>query len=301
MPAVTNNFVLLLIMSNPLPTFSDPEGDLIIRSLDGVDFSVRKSKLETMSPVFSELFAKSSKDKRPIIIELESPTLDYIVRLSHFRPDAQHHPKTLDDLVALFDAAESYGIEPVFETLECRLRNAEFLAATPLRIYAIACRFEWEETARVAARATLRHAWDDLPDCDELGKMTGRDLRRLERYHRLCGKAAADLTISRNLTWIEGDWSWFGSKCRVRKLKEVEYAVGKKRMVWFAAQWWIQYMVAAGMALAQRPCSESIEEACAKVALCECCGTATELGRFADMFCLAVDGAVSEVRQLLDC
>lgn len=282
-------------MYDPLQTFSDPEGDVTIRSSDGVDFCVRKSKLEAVSPAFSELFSKSTKDKRTLAVDIESSILDYIVRFAHFKLDARHQPVCLDELVAIFDAAEAYGIEPIFENLLERLLDEEFLKDEPLRVYAIACRFEWEKVARVAARATLRHLWEDLPDCDELEKMTGAHLRRLEQYHQQCGRAAAGLSKTGNLTWIEGKWSWFERKCHGRKVKEVAYEIGDEKMVWFVSSWWTQYMASTGKALLQQPCHESIREGCKNILFCSCCETSEELGLFADMFCLALDNAISKV------
>jgi hypothetical protein len=264
--------------------------------------------LEAISPLFAKLFSKfpvpkeDSKKKEeqiPVIPNDKMPgamALEYIIRVSYYDVE-RRHPQSLDDVINIIHAAEGFKVKPVLDELKSRLVDEEFLFAEPLRIYAVACWLKWEDQASEAARATLRHRWEDMEHCKELDLITGGQLRRLEVFHRKCGELARSLTDIDNLDWVDGDWSWFGiSTCCMRPTRTVNFAIGGGRTQWIVASWWLDYLKTVAITLKQRPCRESLDDAHFPFPQCKCCDEKDEeILRFIDMFGHVLEKVLSEV------
>ena len=144
--------------------------DLIIRSSDSVNFWVAKVILSLSSPVFQDMFAvvinpppEGSSSQEYIggvpVVDLteDESTVDNILRICY---PGENPTPLLDDTTKLLRAARKYEIQPVEQ--EC-LRMFKTLASThPMEIYAIACTFDIEDVARVAAQASLAFSLEDL-------------------------------------------------------------------------------------------------------------------------------------------
>jgi hypothetical protein len=303
--------------SNPPQTSTDGEYDIILQAPDGVKFPIRRAVLEMISPVFTKLFSKymTPKDEGkkayggastrgdpqalPVVSDERlptSPVLDYIIKLAYYQPKVPPH--TLDDVIEYLDVAEVWKIDALTNDIRRFLTTELFLEQEPFRVYAVACRFEWEKEARRAAHATLCHPWRSMVEFDEMDRMTGRQMYRLESYRRNCGEAAEKLTEAGGMEWISrAEWSWFGkSKCWTRTSRPARFTVSGGIRVWFVQNWWWSWMETAGRELRDKPCRDSVRGHTIQPLGCMCCEDNTkEIIEFEDMFGKAVDEAISRV------
>lgn len=92
--------------------------------------------------------------------------------------------------------------------LKAELISPRFIEFHPLRVFAIAYRYAWDDEARKAARFTLRHPLD-VPFVNELQFISGATFYKLQEYHRICGKAASSrVLLQPALMEREASWAW---------------------------------------------------------------------------------------------
>ncbi|KAJ7694379.1 hypothetical protein B0H17DRAFT_980812 [Mycena rosella] len=71
---------------------------------------------------------------------------------------------------------------------------AEYMVARPVAVFALACHYQWEASARQAARECLKLSHEELIDNDAavfLGLIFADIYQSLLLYHKQCGEAAA--------------------------------------------------------------------------------------------------------------
>ncbi|KIP05974.1 hypothetical protein PHLGIDRAFT_119382 [Phlebiopsis gigantea 11061_1 CR5-6] len=103
------------------PFESDPIADVVIRKSDNVEFSLVRGVLQVASS-FRAMFALTQPD--PVI-------------------------KDTAMLKKVLEAAMKYEMSEAVDILQTRLRG--FIQASPRSVYAVECRLELEEEARMAA------------------------------------------------------------------------------------------------------------------------------------------------------
>ena len=153
--------------------FNVPNGDVILRtqSSPNRDFRVHKLILSLASPFFADMFTLPQPvrlgggDELAVVDVTDPPqALDLILRLIYpsFLPP---NIDSLDLLVEGLGIADKYNIESARARL--RMQLAKFINDAPLRVYAIASRFGFEEEAEAASSLTTTRylpALIDLPD-----------------------------------------------------------------------------------------------------------------------------------------
>jgi hypothetical protein len=166
--------------------FGPPDGDIILRTPTR-DFRVHKLVLSLASPIFRDMF--SIPQPTPVVrgadigvVDVTDPpeALDLILRFIYPLPPP--NVDSLDLLVEGLVVADKYDIDGA--RAELRLRLAKFMKENPLRVYAIASRFGFEEEAEAASSlttGTYLPALVDLPD--ELKNITATAYHRLVRLH----------------------------------------------------------------------------------------------------------------------
>ncbi|OCH85820.1 hypothetical protein OBBRIDRAFT_762366 [Obba rivulosa] len=198
--------------------FNSHDADIILRSSDKVSFPVHKFLLSRASPAFETMFSLPQPGGAPIstqelpAVELaeDSQTLDVILRLCY--PIEVHLPDDfIDRAQPVLEAARKYALDGVMERLGFRLKDARMIATQPLRLYALACAYGFEDVARKAARETLRDDPLDVPYSSTLRCMTGGAYHRLLQYHRECRRVACDAVSEKNLIIWRGQSLWSSS------------------------------------------------------------------------------------------
>ena len=137
--------------------FNALDADAILCSSDRKELRVHKVFLSLASPVFRDMFGLpqpiESPSKVPSIVISESsdilqPLIQYLYPYSPPEiPDVEVWAK-------LYTTADKYNIEVVADWLRGML-VPRFLETSPLRVYALASYWGFEEEAKVASRGTL--------------------------------------------------------------------------------------------------------------------------------------------------
>ena len=138
--------------------FEAPDADVILRSSDGKELRVHRVILSLTSPIFQDMFSLPQPTEPPTQI----PTIDVPESSDILKPFIQYlyprSPPKISDLAmweALYTAADKYDAEAVMETLRDMLIS-QFLETSPVRVYALASHWGFEEEAKIASRGTLK-------------------------------------------------------------------------------------------------------------------------------------------------
>jgi hypothetical protein len=261
----TNPTVLLPIgaqspaIRNASSPFDSPDADVILRSADKVEFRVFKMFIAFASPIFKDIFAlpraskgKSAggdemKDHLPIIQMTESSrTIEILLKLCYPVFTSKLPELNVEDVIALWEAADKYGIEDVTKYARDALLAPPLIEQEAVRIFAIACQNRWEREARMAARYTLRRPLLEREYVTELEHITAGDLHRLSQYHLECLKHVRTIFTDEVPKWTGLPGC---NKC-------VQYLVEERRYARHG--WWVRYKQRTNAALAERMCGQTV-------------------------------------------
>jgi hypothetical protein len=122
-----------------------PTSDAIVTLIaEEKEFPVHKCILAAASPFFADMFSlpqpDSSTFKEPILTTESACVLEILLQFLYPIPNPTI--SDLDTLVAVLTAAVKYEFEHVVDSLRRTLVAPSFLAESPLRVFAIACRFD---------------------------------------------------------------------------------------------------------------------------------------------------------------
>lgn len=227
--------------------FQAADADIVLRSVDNIGFRVYKCILAEASPFFRDLFtlpqpSPSSKgggevDIPVVDVSEDAEVLDALLRLVY--PGTDPKLDTLDAISQALAVAMKYEAVRPIETLRRLLVTPSFLEVAPLRIFAIACRFDLDEEARIASRYTLRTNILDSELSDDLKYITAYQYHRLLNLHRRRAQAALKvLQLEDDVKCMQCSASHYG-------------AVSPPR-------WWTDFERRAREELSVRPTSEVI-------------------------------------------
>ncbi|RPD66797.1 hypothetical protein L227DRAFT_605244 [Lentinus tigrinus ALCF2SS1-6] len=180
----------------------------------------------------------ASSPNVPVVPMTENgPVLEIILR--HIYPYPDPPIDTLDELVQVLEVARKYDFTSVIDRLRRRLVAAQFLEACPLRVYAIASRYDLDDEAKLASRATLSAGLDQLPVHDDLKSMSGFAYHRLLQLHKQrAPDALALLELPDDVRCMS---------CN-----------GRRDTVDHPPRWWAHYEEAAKEELLARPTSDVV-------------------------------------------
>ncbi|KAJ7189200.1 hypothetical protein C8R46DRAFT_935408 [Mycena filopes] len=189
----------------PRAPFDDTTTDVILHSWDGADFHVHRLVLSLASPFFKDMFAlpQSNTEATASVATVQmsetSHVLDMALRVWY--PGAEPPAaQTLDEFRAVFEALiMKFDMQFLVPSAKKQLR--EYLEEDPVAVFAIACRHEWNDLAREAARRSLRlplRAFEAARPA-RLNYMSADIYHTLLHYHSECAKAAA--WASSSLRW----------------------------------------------------------------------------------------------------
>ena len=152
--------------------FNVPGGDIILRTQGSPnrDFKVHKLVLSLASPIFRDMFSIPQPRSNPPDVDIEvvdvadpPQALDLILRLIY--PFRSPKVDSLNLLVEGLIIADKYNIEGARDRLRESLHK--FIKEEPLRAYAIASRFGFDEEMDIAAPLTTNinlPSLTNLPD-----------------------------------------------------------------------------------------------------------------------------------------
>ncbi|KAG1719581.1 hypothetical protein EDD22DRAFT_832147 [Suillus occidentalis] len=245
--------------------FDDHNGDIILRSANGVEFHVFKLILLLVSPVFKDMFTLPQNDSQsdvpsiPVINVTESSaTLESLLLLCY--PATTPTFGSLDDAKVVMKAASKYDMQMALSRAG-DLAMAQFLPTHFLELYALSCRFGWSHHAQTAATRALEIKDLGRPSSmfNGMREITALDYHRLLEYHRKCGIAAQA---------VGGSLSWLGSSYRHMQMWRECICRGGMGIVILqadfgnmkVASWFHEYLVSSGKELLARPCDSTLRE-----------------------------------------
>ncbi|OBZ77386.1 hypothetical protein A0H81_02746 [Grifola frondosa] len=191
-------------------------------------------------PFFAErlVFRKSTPTTQsfPVEIELEESdvVLETILRFTYPLPEPVL--LDLDDVCDAYQAATKYQLLKAMQALRRTFLAPRFVDSEPVRVYAIAKRFDMEEVAEIAAKQAMKFPpiW---PDCEEFKDMSAQDYHALISMHRARGRAASACLDDPQLKEI---------------LRECSSCANSRRF------WWKRYVEKARPMLMEAPTSDII-------------------------------------------
>ena len=255
--------------------FNFPDADLTLRSGPGssksdtpyesLDFLVHRHILSAASPFFETMLSipqppSISSDERPIVPFVESAAV--LEALLHYiYPVPNPHFTTLESLIPVLEAAHKYDIPIALEDLRKHLIFPQYLHESPLRVYAIASRYEFSEETRIAAAATLSVGLLKQDPHEDLKSMTAYSYHQLLMLHERRAMQAVDLLL-------------LPPEIRCRLCNPYHYDGTSARQ----PKWWAPYRERARDELRVRPVSATIVsmaflQKAAQEAGCEQCGS----------------------------
>ncbi|KAK7042863.1 hypothetical protein R3P38DRAFT_3348729 [Favolaschia claudopus] len=194
-------------MSPPSAPFnSSANSDTILRSCDGIDFHVHSVVLSLASPFFNTMFTlpveshdKERKDVPVVEVSESSELLDRFLRVWYPGAEMLVEFSGFEELEQIIELALSkYDIQSVAPLLRHGLR--QHLHEDCLTAFAIACKHEWADIARMAAKETLKHhislLYLDERLARQLQGISVAQFLALLRYHVQCSEVAATLHVS---------------------------------------------------------------------------------------------------------
>jgi len=150
----------------------DEDADVILLTADPIEgtieFHVHKCILAVASPFFNDMFSlpqdldietPPSFGKQPTVVMPVIPVpepahvLDTLLHFVYPVPDPDVN--SLDELTILLGVAIKYDFIAVIDALRGLLVSPSFVTTDPIRVYAIACRFDLDEEAKIASAWTL--------------------------------------------------------------------------------------------------------------------------------------------------
>ncbi|GLB34231.1 hypothetical protein LshimejAT787_0111150 [Lyophyllum shimeji] len=225
--------------------FDALDADVILQSCepdDPSEFRVHRCILAAASPFFHDMFTlpqtPTAKQQIPVISVAESrDTLRTLLEFVY--PIEDPTISSLDELVPVLGAAVKYDFAGAVGTLRKLLVSPQFVEAEPTRVYAIACRFDLEDEARIASKYTLNVHVLDAPLSDDLKFITAYSYHRLLDLHQRRVQAAlAMLKIPGDIKCMQCNGSSFS--------------------VYATPKWWYEFERRAREELSRRPTTEVI-------------------------------------------
>ncbi|KZO97309.1 hypothetical protein CALVIDRAFT_536331 [Calocera viscosa TUFC12733] len=174
---------------SPIPSFE--EGDIILRSSDGIQLRAYKRILMEASVFFKALFdlpqqCESETDESLPIIDCQedSITLQKLLQLIYPVPNPDF--RNVDEVQPVLEAANKFEVDAAMAALVSVLRSPRMLASDPVRIYALACRYSLPSLSRAAAAACLRVDLDETGEMSVVG-LSAESFTRLLNWRNLRG------------------------------------------------------------------------------------------------------------------
>ncbi|OSD05347.1 hypothetical protein PYCCODRAFT_1228188 [Trametes coccinea BRFM310] len=292
------------------PPFDKP-ADLILRSSDGIDYNVYRCILILASPIFADMWSlpqptppshrshqADTPDLPVVAIPETAKTLETLLRLIYPLSTVPDFA-SMDDFKAAFLVAHKYEIDYTKTVLSSAL--SKFSGLEPLRMYAMAVRYDLPDVARLAARGFLLMQ-DPLAMIDEVKELDVVAYHRLLVYRARCTNSLKTLGDTSLTSYFKMSsrvspyaWTWIYCKtCHPRLPNQY----GHRCTLWFKEHWKRLFIVLAATPSADALADPALnDEAMREVAKCETCGPLAprQLRKFTTLFAADVKDRLSEV------
>ncbi|TFY56452.1 hypothetical protein EVJ58_g7636 [Rhodofomes roseus] len=187
-----------------LPQFKAPydrtDGDVILRSCDNISYRVHRIILMMASPVFADMFNLPQPSESPVtaadqltvsppaVVDLTEDGKTIRGLLDACYPFGDPILDDLDTARSVLEAAMKYEFAKATRFSERKLQA--FVTREPLRVFAIACRLNFEEMAKSAAEQVHSQSLfkQGMVYVEELDQVPAGCFHRLLQYYRRRGQ-----------------------------------------------------------------------------------------------------------------
>jgi len=190
--------------------FDAEDADFILRPTPPqIEFRVHRIILSVASSPFEAMLAlpqpssgaTSELSTQPLpVVDVSENASTFRILLQMIYPTADvptaNTFRTIDELVSAFEAAFKYDVDAAIEHLRAILVSPKWLESVPLRVYAVAMRWNLEEEAKIASRYTLQESLLDSPPLPDFMHTSGYAFQRLVALHRTRSIAAQTIVES---------------------------------------------------------------------------------------------------------
>ncbi|KAK0486733.1 hypothetical protein EDD18DRAFT_1292630 [Armillaria luteobubalina] len=163
------------------PTFNSPDAGAILSSLDGTLYRLPSSVLRRTTTFFASPSFTFEPNSKPVPIHEHDPVLEPLLRIVSGL--AIPPWRVFDDLEGVLSLAGTWGARGAVDVMRASITAPVFLRE-PLRVYAIATRFRWDEEADLASRYRLELSLHDEQHQEALRRIPTCALVRLFKFHR---------------------------------------------------------------------------------------------------------------------
>ncbi|KAK0209336.1 hypothetical protein DFS33DRAFT_527004 [Desarmillaria ectypa] len=163
------------------PSFNSPDADAILSSRDGTLYRIPSVILRRTTTFFASSYFTFGPDSKPIPIHEHDVVLERLLRILSGLAIPPWH--IFGELEGVLSLAQTWGAKGALDIIRASITAPVFLLE-PLRVYAIATRFGWEEEARLASKHTLCLSLHEEQHQEALQQISTRPLMKLFKFHR---------------------------------------------------------------------------------------------------------------------
>ncbi|KAF5392619.1 hypothetical protein D9757_002218 [Collybiopsis confluens] len=180
--------------SSPSPSLCSPPSEKEPPSdPESVEFHVHSAILSLASPRFKQILSPGRDGLSATRVAIPEPPRVLSTILRFLYPFPEPEILSLDDHVSVLSAAVKYQISAIVHSLRKQLMSDKFTDEDPVRVFAIAVRFNLEEEAKVASRRTLRIDLMDHPLSPDLHHISAHTYHLLLSLHKRRAASAISL------------------------------------------------------------------------------------------------------------
>jgi hypothetical protein len=169
------------------PTFSSPCGDIVLRCRDTF-YRIPSYVLRRTTKLLQEDWKTSNNGVAAggsyihMVLDEDEKAVERVLRLI----SGLETPRceSFDELERSMFLAEKWGAPGPLSVLRYAI-TAPMCLDDPIRLYGLACRYDWRPEARIASRCTLTFDLFDEENQEALQQVSSRDLLLLLHFHRL--------------------------------------------------------------------------------------------------------------------
>ncbi|KAF9003039.1 hypothetical protein BDQ17DRAFT_1242485 [Cyathus striatus] len=226
------------------PTFSYPDADVVLRSLEGTLYRVHSFTLCNTSGLFSTMFClpqpKRRKDASKPGERSCPPDADIIdVYEADFELERllcllcgipAPRWESFSDMERVLVVAEKWDTPGPIGIIRSCITAPRFLKADPLRLYQLATHFGWKEEAKLASTHTLTLDLHDPAHSHIIEQLSSKDLLPLLNLHRKRRDQFRHLLDSPERFTAGNSSPYHCSRCGVTQLDNHTWRELKSRM-----------------------------------------------------------------------
>lgn len=183
------------------PLFSNPNGDVVLRSSEGTLYRLHSYTLRASSGLFDTMFSlpqpkicrlsqnhhrSTSGDARlyPDILDVYEADFPMAEVLKFIYGILTPLRTSFDEIEAILALAEKWDTQGAISNLRPVFSSPQFIDQYPIRCYVLSRHYGWDYEARLASTRTLTLNLYEPIHAHSLNQLSSKDLRLLLNLHR---------------------------------------------------------------------------------------------------------------------